>query len=66
MKADPEFHPPHNVILPVDEEKRRAARQLARLNHSVFMTPEQINGSYSMKVITLFFNVFPSLLILIK
>ncbi|KAK0178954.1 hypothetical protein PV327_007790 [Microctonus hyperodae] len=54
MEADPEFHPPHNVILPVDEQKRRAARQLARLNHSVFMSPEQINGSYSMKTGTLF------------
>lgn len=50
MEADPEFHPTHNITLSFDEQKKRAARQLARLNHLKFIPPEVLKSSYSTKV----------------
>ena len=51
MEADPEFHPPNGVCKSADEQKRRAARQLARMHHQVFLPDNIINLSYSIKVI---------------
>lgn len=53
MEADPEFHPASNgVTLSADEQKRRAARQLARLHHQKLL-PGNINQmSYIVKVIS--------------
>ncbi|XP_015603182.1 peroxisomal acyl-coenzyme A oxidase 3 [Cephus cinctus] len=42
MEADPEFHPQDNVTPSADEQKRRVARQLARLNH-VNLLPSNIH-----------------------
>lgn len=53
MKADPEFHPYHWDRPSSDEQKRRAARQLARLDHQKFL-PDNINNlNYSNKVTSL-------------
>ncbi|XP_034938028.1 peroxisomal acyl-coenzyme A oxidase 3 isoform X2 [Chelonus insularis] len=49
MEEDPEFHPPHNVTPSIDEQKRRAARQLARLNHLKFLPPDIGQASYKIK-----------------
>ena len=51
MEADPEFHPPNGVCKSADEQKRRAARQLARMHHQVFLPDNVTNLSYSIKVI---------------
>ncbi|XP_043273425.1 peroxisomal acyl-coenzyme A oxidase 3-like [Venturia canescens] len=49
MEADPEFYPYYNTTPSSDEQKRRAARQLARLNH-VKLLPANINQfSYKRK-----------------
>ncbi|CAB0036875.1 unnamed protein product [Trichogramma brassicae] len=49
MEADPEFHPPNGITKSADEQKRRAARQLARLHHQVFLPDNIINLNYSIK-----------------
>lgn len=52
MKADPEFHP-LECTPSVDEQKRRAARQLCRLNH-LLLLPANINQvTYKTKVTAL-------------
>lgn len=50
MEADPEYHPYYNTTPNPDEQKRRAARQLARLDH-LKLLPANINQlSYKHKV----------------
>lgn len=50
MERDPEYHPYHNTTPSNDEQKRRAARQLARLDH-LKLLPANINEqSYKRKV----------------
>ncbi|XP_011503376.1 PREDICTED: peroxisomal acyl-coenzyme A oxidase 3 [Ceratosolen solmsi marchali] len=49
MEADPEFHPSHGVTLSADEQKRRSARQLARLHHQKLLPGIISQLNYSTK-----------------
>lgn len=55
MEADPEFHPYQDVTPTANEQKKRVARQLARLNH-LNLLPSNINQlNYKAKVFFFFF-----------
>ncbi|XP_023247307.1 peroxisomal acyl-coenzyme A oxidase 3 isoform X2 [Copidosoma floridanum] len=49
MEADPEYHPPNGVALSADEQKRRAARQLARLHHQKLLLGDLSKLNYRTK-----------------
>lgn len=51
MENDPEFHPCNGVTPSPDEQKRRAARQLARLRHQQFLPFDMSQTKYSVKVL---------------
>ena len=53
MEADPEFHPYHGDKPSSDEQKRRAARQLARLNHQKFLPGNISKLNYRNKVFSI-------------
>lgn len=55
MEADHEFHMPHYGVSS-DEQKRRAAIQLARLNHLEFLPSNINNVGYKLKVNNLMLN----------
>lgn len=50
MEADPEYHPSNRCILSTDEQKRRAARQLARLQHQKLLIGDLNKHNYRSKV----------------
>ncbi|XP_058806561.1 peroxisomal acyl-coenzyme A oxidase 3 [Phymastichus coffea] len=49
MELDPEFHPRLDVTPSADEQKRRAARRLARLHHQKFVPSNVTQLSYGVK-----------------
>ncbi|OXU18462.1 hypothetical protein TSAR_010776 [Trichomalopsis sarcophagae] len=49
MEADPEFHPTNGVTPSADEQKRRAARQLARLHHQKLLPGNISQLNYRIK-----------------
>ena len=51
MESDPEFHPYHGITPSADEQKRRAARQLARLHHQKLLPKNIDQESYRIKVV---------------
>lgn len=50
MENDPEFHPCNGVTQSPDEQKRRAARRLARLHHQKFLPGDMSEVKYGVKV----------------
>lgn len=58
MELDPEFHPNNGVTPSADEQKRRAARQLARLHHLKFIPANISQLGYGIKVITRWNQIF--------
>ncbi|KAJ8679842.1 hypothetical protein QAD02_015629 [Eretmocerus hayati] len=51
MEADPEFHPSNESTPSADEQKRRSARQLARLHHQKLLLGNVNQLSYREKII---------------
>lgn len=52
MESDPEFHPYHGVTPSADEQKRRAAIQLARLHHQKLLPKNIDQLGYGTKVVS--------------